>query len=69
MHDELTDIRNQQYENAVRQLENLEMQMRAMEAYEQLRRNLLHGNGTRRNGSRGPRRGTQDTNGGNPLVA
>lgn len=37
MHDELTDIRDKQYENAVRQLENLEMQRRAEEAYEQLR--------------------------------
>jgi hypothetical protein len=40
MHDELTDIRNQQYENAVRQLENLEMAIRAQEAYEQSIRGL-----------------------------
>ena len=33
MHDELTDIRNQQYENAVRQLENLEMAIRAQETF------------------------------------
>lgn len=38
MHDELTDIRNQQYENAVRQLENLEMAIRAQEQYERIRR-------------------------------
>ena len=33
MHDELTDIRNQQYENAVRQLENLEEMVKAQEAF------------------------------------
>ena len=33
MHDELTDIRNQQYENAVRQRENLEMAVRLQETF------------------------------------